>query len=346
MTTTGSQDWGLRLSDRIRRALDGGDLGAARRLALEGDGDARSLEKEFTLMVRGLGITIRVLLELLPPVIERAAANGRPGADERARALLARFRDDLTTVARSGRRAPIGTPGPLASHIDATVRVLEESADAFLAAQAELASAVLTALDARDVPRARALVDEKERGRYLPLHDRLVRFMAEVFGFVLLQGGPQALLRFHRATAEGQRRGFEKWEGLSAEEFARASAFLLKQHMGTVAVREDDEKFTIEQTPCGSGGRLRAGGAYEGRGALPMVDSPGALTLGEARFPVYCSHCPIWNGLATIEWFGRPHWVFDEPSRADGSCTLHIYKRRDGAPDDYWRRLGLAPRRP
>jgi len=54
---------------------------------------------------------------------------------------------------------------------------------------------------------------------------------------------------------------------------------------------------------------------------------------------VYCSHCPIWNGVAPLSWFGRPHWVFDRPSRPDGSCTLHIYKRRDGAPAAYLRAL-------
>ncbi|MEK7836909.1 MAG: hypothetical protein AAB328_02885, partial [candidate division NC10 bacterium] len=75
---------------------------------------------------------------------------------------------------------------------------------------------------------------------------------------------------------------------------------------------------------------------------LPFVSGPSAVTAGEARLPVYCSHCSIWNGVAPIQWFGRPHWVFDRPARPDGSCTLHIYKRRDGAPADYFRRLGLA----
>src|SRR3972149_1080628 len=46
-------EWGRRLSDRLRAALDAGDLGTARRLALEGDGQARSLEKEYVLMYRG-----------------------------------------------------------------------------------------------------------------------------------------------------------------------------------------------------------------------------------------------------------------------------------------------------
>jgi hypothetical protein len=34
--------------------------------------------------------------------------------------------------------------------------------------------------------------------------------------------------------------------------------------------------------------------------------------------------------------------VFEDPSRADGSCTLHVMKRRDGAPADYARLLGVG----
>jgi hypothetical protein len=163
-----------------------------------------------------------------------------------------------------------------------------------------------------------------------------------VFGFVLRHFGAGELYRFHRETAERQRAGFEKWERLTPAEFAQATAFLLKQHMGSLEVREDEEKFTIEQTLCGSGGRLKLAGAYSGPEALPFVEGPGPLTAGQERFAVYCSHCPIWNSVASIEWFGRPHWVFENPSRPDGSCTLHIYKRRAGAPAAYFRQLGLT----
>src|SRR3970040_673842 len=77
---------GRRLSDRLRAALDAGDRGTARRLALEGDGQARSLEKEYVLMYRGLGITIRVLLRL---VGERPGRAGlRPPLPRFPRGLL------------------------------------------------------------------------------------------------------------------------------------------------------------------------------------------------------------------------------------------------------------------
>src|SRR3970040_2152024 len=103
--------------------------------------------------------------------------------------------------------------------------------------------------------------------------------MAEVSAHVLEGFGPAELLRCQLAAAEGQRQGFEKWERMSPVEFAQASAFLLKQHMGEVHVREDAEKFTIEQTPCGSGGPRRPGGASLGPGARPLPRAHGPLPL-------------------------------------------------------------------
>lgn len=355
MPTTVPAEWGQRLSDRLRRALAAGDLEAARRLALEGDGQARSLAKEYTLMYKGLGITIRLLLDLLGKTVASAPEGIRDRAARTLVELLLRFRREMAHLLQEAYGAEAtreafadlaalleARPDDLSRALAAIRRLMDEAEPLFDREQARLAQEVVHAIEAGDGERARALIDRKEREQYLPLHDRLVRFMAEAFGYVLERFGPEELYRFHRATAEGQRQGFEKWERLSPAEFAQATAFLLKQHMGELEVREDDEKFTILQHPCGSGGRLRLGGAYAGPEALPVVEARGPLTAGQERLPVYCSHCPVWNSVAPIEWFGRPHWVFENPSRPDGSCTLHIYKRRDGAPAAYLRQLGLA----
>jgi hypothetical protein len=340
-----SREWGRRLSDAIRAALEAGDLEAARRLALEGDGQTRSLAKEYTFMYRGLGITIRVLLRLLGETAARAG--GASGAAESpALAALARgFRRDMAGLAaralgESGR--PEEEPeAALEEELARTARALEEIEARFEGEQARIAEEMVRAAEAGQGARALELVERKERAQYVPLHDRLIRFMADAFAWVLEHRGPDELLRFHLATAEGQRAGFEKWERMPPEEFAWVSAFLLKQHMGRVEVHEDDEKFTIEQTPCGSGGRLRLLGAYSGPGALPFVETPGPLTFGQQRMPVYCSHCAIWNGTATLRWFGRAHWVFESPARPDGACSLRVYKRRDATPPEYAARVGV-----
>lgn len=350
MSPTG--DWGRRLSDAIRAALDAGDLAGARRLALEGDGQTRSLDKEYALMYRGLGVAVRVIVRLLAGTVTRPGA-GVPA--DAAVDLLRRFRADMATLAARAYDAPearatvealgaeTAPPGGPDDEARRTERFLEAGEALFAREQTRLAAGVVEALDRGDAAGAHALVDAKEQGQYVPLHDRVIRLMADAFGLVLRHFGPAELLRFHRATAAAQFAGFERWERMPPAELARATAFLLKQHVGRVEVREDDEKFTMEQAPCGSGGRLRVLGAYEGPEALPMVEAPGALTLDAPPLPVYCSHCPVWNGLAPIEWFGRPHWVFDRPARPDGSCTLHVYKRPDGAPRDYARRLGVEP---
>jgi hypothetical protein len=322
--------WGLRLSDTLRETLRRGDLTAAAQLVEHGDGMARSLAKEFNMMYRGLGITIRVMLESLAGL----AADTGGGAALAAHCV--RFATDMNRLMHAAWDAPLAPApsSPSASEAAALVVAVLAAGEAdFERVHADNAGATLVAIEAEDADAAIALVTRKVEALYLPLHDRLVRFMADSMAFALTHGGDDGLFRFQMETAAGQRAGFDKWERMSAAEFAQASAFLLKMHMGEVTVTEDDQRFTLHQQLCGSGGRLRTMGAYEGPDALPFVEHAGPLTFGQPRLPVYCSHCPIWNGTATLRWYGRVHWLFEGAARADGSCTAHIYKRREDQPE-------------
>ena len=321
--------WGRRLSDSLRETLDQGDLAAAEALVEQGDGVARSLAKEYSLMYRGLGITIRVMLGSLTGLAR----------DLKVEAALAkhceRFVVDMGGLLRAAWLADSPAVPSSLSAAEATalaVDTLARGEAGFDRAHADNANSVLAAIRRGDVEGALALIDVKEHALYLPLHDRLVRFMADSMAFALTHGGDEGLMRFQMETAEGQKAGFDKWELLSAADFAQTSAFLLKMHMGEVTVTEDAERYTLHQSLCGSGGRLRTMGAYEGPNALPFVEHAGPLTFGQPRLPVYCSHCPIWNGTATLKWYGRVHWLFEDAARADGSCTAHIYKRREDQP--------------
>ncbi|MBI5258087.1 MAG: hypothetical protein HY855_16410 [Burkholderiales bacterium] len=337
--TPGPDTWGTRLGDAVRAALTRGDREAARHLARHGDGQARDLAREFAFMVRGLGFTLQVLLGLLL----KLPVPG-PAAEADLLRLLARLLKGLqggAVDAGADAGPPATAPAPLAQ---ACLQALATAQARFSSEQARLADAVVAALAAGPVSPVLRLLDDKDRD-YLALHDPMVRFMADSFAWVLRHHGESGLLDFHLATAEGQRAGFEKWEQMPAAEFAATTAFLLKQHMGQVQVLEDDQRFTIHQSPCGSGGRLQREGAYDparaGGQALPFVEHAGPLTFGAPRMPVYCTHCAIWNGSATLRWFGRAQWVFEQPARADGGCTMHIYKRREDAPADYTRRVAL-----
>jgi hypothetical protein len=285
-------------------------------------------------MIRGLGFTLDVLLHLLR---EAAAESGDAGRLALA-GMLERFRRDLVDQ-------PAALPAPRpddAVGFDALATGLRRGLAELEGRLAKLADDAVDAIGQRDQARLRAILERRETQTYLPVHDRLVRFMAESFSWVLQTLGADRLLRFHLDTAEGQRAGFEKWERLPADDFARMTAFLLKLHMGVVAVTEDDEKFVIRQEPCGSGGRLRLAGAYRGPGALPVVREAGPLSFGLSEAPIYCTHCAIWNGTATLRWFGRAQWVFDDPARADGGCVMHLYKKRNEAARAYEARVALA----
>jgi hypothetical protein len=330
-------EWGVRLSDRVRAALSAGDIAVARRLVAEGDGMAKNLEKEYSLMAKGLGVSIRALLDLLDDAARRATDEGRQALSE----TLRRFCGDIEKLARCDEDPE---PIDLSGWFSLARRRLAEAETHFDREHGNLARLILEALDRRDGAAARELVDLKERSEFVPLHDRLVRFMAEVWAWVLEHLGAEELRRFHRGAAEAQRRGFEAWERLPAEGFARATAFLVRQHMGDTTILEDDEKFRFVLSPCGSGGRLRRAGAYDGPDALPHVEERGPLTFGKPRLAVYCSHCPMWNSVASAMWFGHPQWVYHDPSRSDGSCTVSIYKRPENIPGAYLQRLGLRDR--
>lgn len=345
--------WGVRLGQQVRQAIVGGDLDTACRLARHGDGQTRDLAREYAFMARGLVLTLRSMLPML--VVRAGEGSDSTTAtipDERLADVLLRFLEacgepqselDHAPLADAGRASLADTR--LASLADGCLRALDKGHRAFIDDQADSGEAVLAALAAYDTQAALELLDARDQD-WLARHDPMVLLMAEGFAWVMNHFGEPGLLEFHLGLAEAQRSGFEAWERMPAEEFAAVTAFLLKQHMGEVRVEEDQRRFTIRQSPCGSGGRLRIGGAYEGQRPLPFAETPGPLTFGESRMPVYCTHCAIWNGSATLRWFGRAQWVFDEPARADGGCTLYIYKRPEDAPADYTRRVSLGSNPP
>lgn len=346
-----AHSWGTRVADAMRAALADGGVESAQQLARHGDGQARDLAREYAFMVRGLGGTLGVMLRLLVAAnaLDEAgagvAAQPASRSDDDLAILLRRLLEELRDGTRDGREpleaANLPARATLTELADAAGQALAASQAHFTTDQARRADEVMLALAEGRTQDATALLDAKDRA-WLALHDPLVRFMADAFAWMLAHFGTQGLLQFHLDTAEGQRAGFEKWERMPPDEFAATTAFLLRQHMGQVQVEEDERRFTIRQSPCGSGGRLRLGGAYDGPQSLPFVEDSGPLTFGEPRMPVYCTHCAIWNGSATLRWFGRAQWVFDRPAQADGSCTLYLYKRREDAPADYTRRVGLS----
>jgi hypothetical protein len=316
------EEWGRRLTDAVRAALDAGDLERGLRLVREGDGQARSLATEYFFMFKGLLVTTRVIIDTLLA----EPADGLPS-------LLNGFRRDFATAMNRSfdgygvAVVPAAADDP-ATEAEATTELLDEGLSRFERGQRALAAGIEQAIEAGDVPGARRAVDEKVDRQFRPMHDAMIRFFADSMGWVHRRRGHEGLLRFQLVLAEGQRVGIDRWEAMPVDEFARTFVFLLKQHLGEMEVREEADHFVIDQSLCGSGGRLIASGAYEGPSALPMVEGPSPLTAGRAEFPAYCTHCPGWNAMAPEQWYGHPHVEYPDPARPDGSCLLHIPKAR------------------
>ncbi len=186
---------------------------------------------------------------------------------------------------------------------------------------------------------AAELLEERDR-QHREIHDRYIDIKAAFYSYVGKVFGDRRLEEILRHTGERQRAGFERWEQMPVEDFVRASAHLLKSHMGNVQVREDAEKFTIEQDPCGSGGRLMRTGAYDGPNGLYRIQRPQPMTFFKPDFPSYCAHCAVWNHIQCIEWFGHPQWCIDHPETPASPCRIHIYKDPGKIPDRYYAQVG------
>jgi len=210
---------------------------------------------------------------------------------------------------------------------------------AFRVEQEAIASRIASALDAGDFERVRALLEARDRQHQI-IHDQFIDTKAGFYSYVGQVFGDQRLEEILRHTGERQRQGFDRWERMEVEDFVRASVHLLKTHMGNVSVTEDDEKFTIVQDPCGSGGRLMREGAYDGPNGLYRITKPQPMTFRRSEFPSYCAHCAIWNNLQCIEWFGHPQWCIDHPATPTEPCRIHIYKNTRRIPERYYRQVG------
>jgi len=202
----------------------------------------------------------------------------------------------------------------------------------------EYTARVQAALSRRDGAEAARLLAEK-RERHRASHDRYVDFMAQLMSMVTRNWGQAGLEQMLKAVADEARDAmFAPAQQLSFDDRVNVWAKALRNHLGHINVTEDQEKVTIRQDPCGSGGRLMRSGAYDGETALARVTGE-MISLGAKDFPVYCTHCPVWLGERHKEWFGAPEWTLTPPANNTAPCIIHFYKDKAKIPRDYLRKL-------
>jgi hypothetical protein len=113
------------------------------------------------------------------------------------------------------------------------------------------------------------------------------------------------------------------------------------EHGGAFRLIEDDEKFTFELDPCGSGGRLWRRGRYDQPAGMAVTSGPHPWSYGRSGFPVYCVHCAFLNEMLPHAYLGHSSWPVDPPEHAGGICRWHIYKDPHAVPESYYARLSL-----
>jgi hypothetical protein len=130
------------------------------------------------------------------------------------------------------------------------------------------------------------------------------------------------------------------YEGMDIKKKAEMLFMGLRGHLQPLKITEDDEKFTVLMTPCGSGGRLVINGEYE-RCRYLKVKKPQLMTFGRPDFPVYCCH-ELFMILNTIDQ-NSPPFAICEPSTDIGAepCKLFLYKKTEDIPEKVFTAAGL-----
>lgn len=92
-------------------------------------------------------------------------------------------------------------------------------------------------------------------------------------------------------------------------------------------IQEEETRFVVHQTPCGSCGRQISGGRYQPPLDLAVVAEPHAVTLGRGMTPIYRTHVAAYHFLLPLDKIGVPWPVVDCPAGlAAGPCRALIYK--------------------
>ena len=117
-------------------------------------------------------------------------------------------------------------------------------------------------------------------------------------------------------------------------------ASVLRGHLQSIRIEEDDEKVCMVMEPCGSGQRLMECGSYRPPRNLTMIQEPHIITWGMKNFPIYCTHAPMLE-ILSIEQLGYPTTViFPANEVATESCRYCVYKNKDDIPNEVYERIG------
>jgi hypothetical protein len=198
----------------------------------------------------------------------------------------------------------------------------------------------LGAIDEGDKEKARQLVTLMY-DQFVFVHDAYMSWVSGLLTFIYENYGIDTVVEAERAAhAKEAKLVFLPPERTDFKFMVEKLAAELQAHVHqTMTIEEDDEKVVITNTPCGSGGRLIAMGAYEPEVGMARIQESVDITFHTKDYPIYCCHCALFNMNAVDE---TGDFIFlNNPPQKDGSyCQFIFYKDKSKIPDEYYVRLG------
>ena len=204
----------------------------------------------------------------------------------------------------------------------------------------ETVKLVQQAIDAGDPEKAKKLTRRMYR-EFMSQHDNYLNWVTSLLTFIQHRLGDEAVYDSIYSAFEALGALADAYRGQDPGKQAAMLAAGFRGHLTSAVIEEDDEKFTVMMSPCGSGGRAIANNTYEPTGKFAKLKKPQKMTLGKADFPIYCAHCAL-QDIVPMEKTGYPIWVIDIPDKVGESpCKYYIYKDPDNIPARFYERYGL-----
>jgi len=152
------------------------------------------------------------------------------------------------------------------------------------------------------------------------------RFGVEALEDCLRQTGRLTLLRWMpRDLANPPEQRVRRWAAMLLGNFAR------------IQIEEDDEKFVLSQSLCGSCGRQLEAGCYGAEPGFAIVRERHPISFNRGDVPVYRTHVAVLHYLVPIQQSGVPWPAIACPAgQAPGPCRLLLYKDPARTPTSHW----------
>ncbi len=206
---------------------------------------------------------------------------------------------------------------------------------------------IIKAIDDDDKERAKKLSNRMYR-EFLAMHDLYRDWVTALLSFISRRYGDEVLDQaYYESCAIYVKPLVELYRGADIRKKIHMAAAAIKGHLQSMKIEEDEEKFTIIQQVCGSGGRQILEGSYDGPPKdFVRIKRPQAMTYGREGFPIYCAHCAV-MAQVTIDEAGALIRSIVDPSEKPGEvpCRIYLYKDLNAIPTEFYRRVGRKKRK-